>query len=170
MLVPVPTSTTVGQLLASSFWNTQVAAPITFLVNPPLFVGRLTVATSLATATNIAVPWDTEDLDTDNGHSTGTNTSRYTAATAGWYQVDTTVWFDTNATGTRTLKLFVNGGLIAGSPSANGNALSAGVTILSAATTFYLNGTTDYFEAYVVSTTVPLNLTSGRVALRWVHA
>lgn len=75
----------------------------------PLARLRQTVAQSIPASTFTAVTFDVEDVDYDNGHSVVTNTSRYTAQTAGWYDVDAMVAFASSATGVRMATFFVNG-------------------------------------------------------------
>lgn len=80
----------------------------------PFTVLRQTVAQSLTSGTATDINFDTEGDtghadDYDNGHSTVTNTNRYTAQTAGWYYVAGQVGFVGNATGLRFVQLSVNG-------------------------------------------------------------
>lgn len=75
----------------------------------PVCVMRQTVAQSIANNTSTAVTFDVEDVDYDNGHSTVTNTSRYTAATAGWHHVDYIASFASNAANGRSCYLRING-------------------------------------------------------------
>jgi hypothetical protein len=55
------------------------------------------------------VTFTTEDLDRDAAHDTVTNTSRYTAQTAGYYWVSGNCAYASNATGGRGARLAVNG-------------------------------------------------------------
>lgn len=73
------------------------------------------VAQSFTTATAAALTFDTEVHDNDGGHSTSTNTSRYTAVTPGWYMASGGVGWASNAVGIRLLRWSVNGTTVNGS-------------------------------------------------------
>jgi hypothetical protein len=78
---------------------------------------RQTVAQSVASATYTACTFTTEDLDTVNGHSTSSNTSRWTVPSgwAGAYMLSGGGKFATNATGFRSGQFAKNGSVILGS-------------------------------------------------------
>jgi hypothetical protein len=57
---------------------------------------------------------NTEQVDSENGHSTTVNNSRYVCQVAGWYWVQATCSFPVNATGNRSLQLAVNGATVPG--------------------------------------------------------
>jgi hypothetical protein len=59
--------------------------------------------------TNIAVPFASEDQDTDNYHSNVTNNSRFTAPSSGFYSFKAEVGFDFNSTGVRRIYFAKNG-------------------------------------------------------------
>lgn len=107
---------------------------------------RQTAAQSLANNTLVAINFDAEDLDTDNAHSTVSNTSRFTAPYAGWYRAGGVVWFAGNATGLRYARWLVNGAEVNGSLTGYNtvpNASSIGITLPS--TLIFLNAG-DYLE------------------------
>lgn len=66
---------------------------------------------SISNATNTIVTFDSEDYDTNNFHSTVTNTSRLTVPSglAGKYLVNANIVFNNNATGIRILYFMKNG-------------------------------------------------------------
>lgn len=113
--VPASVSESPGNYLTGALWNAQVKATMDFLMGSgtngvPRFKGYASTAQSLATGTtDIAITLDTEDYDSDNGHSTSTNTSRYTIQVAGTYLILGTLAFATNATGNRKVGINVNG-------------------------------------------------------------
>lgn len=80
-----------------------------FISGRPLALLRQTAAQAITTATYTSVLFDTEDLDRDAGHSTVTNTSRYTAQTAGWYWVAGIGTLVADASAVRNIRLAVNG-------------------------------------------------------------
>ncbi|MCX5239840.1 hypothetical protein OG824_32025 [Streptomyces prunicolor] len=113
--VPVSASEAPGNYLTGALWAAQVKATMDFLMGSgtngvPRFKGYASSAQSLATGTaDIPLTLDTEDYDSDNGHSTSTNTSRYTIQVAGTYLLLGTAAIATSATGNRKLGINVNG-------------------------------------------------------------
>lgn len=77
----------------------------------PVFHLAQTVAQSISnnSSPDTAVLLDTEVYDTDNGHSTTSNTSRYTVQTSGVYLLFGVVVYAANSTGGRNAKFRVNG-------------------------------------------------------------
>lgn len=92
---------TAGQKLRASQMNDAIYTPY--------FHGNNTTAQSLANATWTSILLQTEVFDTHNGHSTTTNTSRYTAVVSGVYQVTGVVGFAANFTGTRGARIAKGG-------------------------------------------------------------
>jgi hypothetical protein len=90
------------------------AQTIDQLENPPMAVLQQTVTQSVANGTWTAITFDTEVTDPYGGHSTVTNTSRYTCQLAGWYRVTVRAAFATNATGSRGARVHKNGAYIQG--------------------------------------------------------
>lgn len=118
----------------------------------PLARLNQTAAQTLADATGAAVNFDTEVVDYDAGHSTTTNTSRYTAQTAGYYMVSGAVGFVGNATGSRLAWLAVNGTAVNGSEVGFGTVPNNGhVEITVPATLVYLNSG-DYVQLFAYQT------------------
>lgn len=91
---PVLTSATVGQKLTAAFWNSQVVAVESFLLTPPMAVLRQTVAQGM-TASFVDIIFDTEDYDQGAGHATGS--TGFVCVYAGWYDVEYSVAFASNA-------------------------------------------------------------------------
>lgn len=83
--------------------------------NVPTFFVRNSVVQSLNNTTFTALTFDTEDNDSDNGHSTVSNTDRYTVPKSGLWQVSAGVSFAPNATGIRIIRITKNGVNVAGS-------------------------------------------------------
>jgi hypothetical protein len=109
--MPIPTAATwnVGDNPTSTILNTRIRDAITGLTTLPMAVLRKTATQAIASSTYLALTWPTEDLDTDGGHSTVTNTERYTAQVTGWYHLTATVVFSGNATGRRDAFFRING-------------------------------------------------------------
>lgn len=85
--VPTPASEVPGNFITGALWNANVYNGLTFLLNRPLFQGYQSTNLAIASSTAVAVPLDTETVDTYGGHSTTSNTSRYTAQVTGTYLV-----------------------------------------------------------------------------------
>lgn len=78
---------------------------------------RQTSVQSISNATYTGLTFTTEDYDSVGGHSTVTNTSRYTAQVAGAYVFGGGAAFAVNAAGTRSTRWALNGTAIAGTTS-----------------------------------------------------
>jgi hypothetical protein len=142
-----------GEIVTAAELNSNVRDSGNFFLSWPVFEGRQTVAQSLANNTNTAITLDTEDVDSDNGHSTSTNTSRYTAATAGRFEVQGKVGFASNATGTRVAWCAKNGTAINGSGVQMSPAAGGAVSLMATPRmTVFLNGSTDYVETLALQT------------------
>lgn len=108
--VPVPRTWTVGELLTAAKLNVDVRDGLNFLLAPPLATLTKNASQSYATAAYTGITWPTELVDRDGGHSTSTNTNRYTAATAGYYSMYCFAnWSLESASGYRRLGFRVNG-------------------------------------------------------------
>lgn len=144
---PVYRTWVAGEVVTAAYFNANVRDAGNFWLSVPTFEGRQTVAQSTTTAVAVPINLDTEDLDNDNGHSTVSNTSRYTAQTAGRFQYGGGVAYATNATGSRHAEVWKNGVGMNGEGTANGaNAggqpTRQGARLGSAP----MNGSSDYLE------------------------
>ena len=113
--VPSEMTAVAGSILTAAQWNSNVRDAVNFLITPPLFIGYQTVTQSIANAAFVPVLFDTEIIDSDGGHSTATNTSRYTAQTPGYYQPGGGPSLVANSTGVRWTRWAVNGTPVIGS-------------------------------------------------------
>ena len=107
-VIPVPATFVAGLAPPEADLN-SLRNGINFALSPPLAELRQTVTQSLPNAGWTALTFDTEIIDTDGGHSTATNTSRYVVQTAGWYLLTAGVSFAASATGGRGLRFAKNG-------------------------------------------------------------
>lgn len=125
MIVPALRTWTAGEIVTAAMLNTNVRDAINFLLSKPYVSVYQTAAQSIPTATFTAINFDTEETDNDGMHSTGTNPSRLTAVTPGWYLVSGQVAYAANATGSRNARLGVNLAVVPASGTttlpANGN-------------------------------------------------
>lgn len=104
---------------------------------------RQTVAQNISDSTATALTFTTEDFDTDAGHDTGSNTSRYTCQTAGRYLLGGKFSFAGNTTGQRYGQWYKNGSGIAGSAvrlsgAANQHACAMTVMLVDLAVSDYV--------------------------------
>lgn len=107
--VPNPRTWTVGELLTAAKLNTDLRDGLNFLLAPPRAQLYRTTSQSTTTGVFAALQWDAENIDTDGGHSTSTNNSRYTAQTSGWYEVTASVlWAADSTAGFRLTNVDVN--------------------------------------------------------------
>src|SRR6266496_1428791 len=111
MSVPVLHTFVVGEVATASNIDNNTVTAVGFLLAPPRVQLRQTVVQSLANNTHPAITFDTEDIDSDNAHSTVTNTSRVTPVTTGWWRCSGAVGYAGNALGIPavTRDIFVNG-------------------------------------------------------------
>lgn len=143
--VPTPYTAATGNFLTSALWNAQVRDGLAFLMSPVRFKAYASVAQSFTSSTTSTVlTLDTELFDSDGGHSTSTNTSRFTCQTAGLYYVSGSVCFAVNATGTRTLNVFVNGTGVTGAANQAAPSASNGGSVVTSTLVQLVVG--DYVE------------------------
>lgn len=121
--------------------------------NPVVCELRQTSAQSIAnSSTTVAVTFDTEDIDTDGGHSTSSNTSRYTAQRAGRFQISGLLTFAAvNTTGKRSGWWGVNGTQVPGSQVDLVPSSSIGTCIVLPTMTVLLS-VGDYVEMFAFQT------------------
>jgi hypothetical protein len=158
----VPTSITEvpGNFITGAWQNAQVKALNDFLTAPPVFWGYATTTQSIVNSNVMtSLNLDTEILDPDGGHSTVTNTSRYTATVPGLYLVFGSVGWANTSGGDRRIQIALNGASIIGSgvsmdPS---QAVLHGLQTTSFVT---LNGTTDYVEVQAAQASAGALLTN----------
>jgi len=144
--VPNPRTWIVGEAVTAAKANTEWRDALNFLLSPPLFELTHSSSISPATSTNASMPFDTETIDRDSGHSTVTNNSRYTSQTAGYYLITGHVGFVSNGTGKREMTIQVNGTGDYYPSSIPG--LSAGFTGMTSSGRVYL-AVSDYVELNV---------------------
>ena len=149
--------------------NAYIRDPIAFLLNRPVADVYSTVAQSIPSGAFTSVLFELEAVDTDpdgtGGHSTSSNTSRYTARYAGWYTCSGKVSYDVNATSYRGATFAVNGTAVArtGVLMPNNGAAMAMVVVLPDHEIFLNVG--DYVEVQgIQGSGAPLNTAT---ALGW---
>lgn len=169
--VPSPGTATAGTAALASVANTWRDTGLWYTTNHPMFIGRSSANQSITTGGNVAIALDLEDVDTDSGHSTVTNNSRYTAQTAGYYFVAAWLNFAANATGYRQIDLKFNGSTSVSLQTAI--SIGAGAaTHVSTSTILFLNGSTDYVEIQGFQNSGGnLNVAAGaRMCVHWLRS
>lgn len=109
MAAPTPANWNVGENPTSTILNARIRDVVNFLKARPHAVLRRTTSQSIANSFGESVQWTSEDLDTDNGHSTVTNMQRYTVQSEGIYYLTAIVPFTGNASGRRDAYFRLNG-------------------------------------------------------------
>lgn len=160
-----------GTPISSTTFGIPVAADVNYLIAVPVFLAYASVAQSIPNNAFTAITFDTEVVDSFNGHSGITNPSRYTAQVAGYYDVVGKVSWAANATGRRIASLFVNGaelGYTRGESNASSTAIAGSCFAIAPV---FLN-VNDYVEVQgFQSSGGALNtaVTPTTLAVRWVH-
>lgn len=86
MAAPVTRTWVAGEIVTDDLMNTYLRDPINFLLaepRPGVAVARLVRTTASTISNGVVVPFNAEDYDDLDGHSTVSNTSRYTPPIAG---------------------------------------------------------------------------------------
>lgn len=109
---PFPRTWGASEAVTAAKLNTDIRDALSFYYNPPRAKMRLSASFAVNSAIASPVPWDTEVYDTDGGHSTSVNNTRYVSKTDGWYYVSTCLHMSPSATasetGTREVVLYKN--------------------------------------------------------------
>jgi hypothetical protein len=104
-----PITWTVSQAVTSALLNAQLRDNMLFLMSPPRVSAYQTVIQSFPNNVETPVLLNAEQFDTDNMHSTITNTSRMTVVTPGVYDIKGSCGFALNSAGIRNLYISKNG-------------------------------------------------------------
>lgn len=112
--VPVMPSESPGNYNTGALFNATMKALGDFTTNKPVFSAYATASQSIPTGAFTPLSLDTELFDFDQGHSTVTNTSRYTCQVAGIYLLTGEAVFPTGGTGVRGAMFALNGATTTG--------------------------------------------------------
>lgn len=107
-----PSTQVTSTLITADIYNQQIINNILHLATVHKAQVRNSSNISITTSgTWQALTFDTEDQDSDDYHSTSSNTSRITIPTglAGNYDIKGVVRWEANATGRRELRILLNG-------------------------------------------------------------
>lgn len=118
-----------GNFVTGALWNATVGAAGawhfgTGSAGPPRFQAYGSTNQSIASGSGAftSCTLDTEIVDSDGGHSTTTNTSRYVVQVPGTYLCIASVGYTSSSTGNRAVRVGVNGAAAQASQLAQGNA------------------------------------------------
>lgn len=138
-----------GETVTAAYLNANIRdAGNYWVTNRPRAKLRATAVQSIPDNAATPVNFDTEDMDNDSGHSTVTNTSRYTAQTQGWFMCSGSVAHGASTAGTsRSADIAVNGTVVVGATNSSGPRPggTGAMTQASATVVTFLN-TGDYVE------------------------
>jgi hypothetical protein len=109
MIIPSTRLFTAGEVETGAYLNSAVTNLGNFMLGKPIFQAYQSTVQSIANGTFTPITFTSETIDRDNGHSTVTNTSRFTAQTAGWYFISGKVAYAANVSGQRLANWNVNG-------------------------------------------------------------
>ena len=114
----------------------------------PAFYAYSNSSQSIANATFTKIQYNVESFDTNSNYDSTTN-YRFTPTVAGYYQINARIQFGAAATAAAEafISIYKNAGEYARLPS--GPVPVSGVPSPGGSVLVYLNGTTDYVEAYV---------------------
>jgi hypothetical protein len=124
-----------GNFWTSALWNANVLGGLNYLFAPVRFKAYSSASQAIPTGTAPnPLTLDTEIIDSDGGHSTVSNTSRYVCQTAGLYHVSGSVCIAVNGTGSRTILVLVNGTAVTGSMIQGSPQSTNGASVFTATT------------------------------------
>lgn len=177
--VPSPRTWTSSELVTAAKLNTDIRDAFNFLMAPPRCVLRKSGQQTISSGVLTAVTWDTELIDSDGGHSTVTNNSRYVAQTAGWYHlIASMVFYQPTDVGFYETFFIKNADGSTRQSRSDVHAMSTDIVVVS--TSGYMSlAVNDYVEAHVYqSSGADRSLESGNGSaifpssfeIRWVRA
>ncbi|KIF67634.1 hypothetical protein HY68_01700 [Streptomyces sp. AcH 505] len=174
-----------GNFITGALFNATIKALGDFLAGTgsngaPMFFGYQATAQAVATGTTGApLTLDVEIIDTDGGHSTTSNTSRYVCQVAGFYLLFGCVTWLQNATDERIVTYAKNGTTIAGGSQVQANPVtSAHATVNTGSVIIVPLAVGDYVEVVGAqnsggSLSTAADVAAGKncsMLCMWVHA
>ena len=115
--------------------------------NQPAFYVAIGTNQSISSGTITKLQFNTETFDTNSNYDT-TN-YRFLPTVAGYYQINLNAEYSAQ-TGIQNVSIYKNGSRVASGAFLNSSSAGTGMSSTSVLT--YLNGTTDYVEAYGYTT------------------
>jgi len=133
--------------------TTTLTLPVqtgTVMVNGPAFSAYMSATQSISNTTVTKITFNTENFDTNSNYDNATN-YRFTPTVAGYYQFSARIATASSAIGITYIYIGKNNDTSIGLNSAAGNNAS-GITV-STSGILYMNGSTDYVEAFTYQST-----------------
>jgi hypothetical protein len=143
---PTVASAVPGNYVTGALWNAGPKALGDWGTAQPVFAGYQGTVQAVPSGNWTSFTIDTETLDSDAGHSTVTNTSRYTATVPGLYLVIGSSGYTSNTTGLRRVRLALNGSPVIGSGVGSDTHAASGAIGHVTSSLVQMNGTTDFVE------------------------
>jgi hypothetical protein len=109
----------------------------------PAFSYWASAGTSIANATFTKVLFAAQEFDT----ASAVSSSKFTPAVAGYYQINASVYYGTNASAEKVCTVYKNGASFKNGQDITGTLYGTTVNCI-----LYLNGSTDYVEIYAYQT------------------
>jgi len=156
-----PSAQVLGDLITTTIWNQNVKDNVIYIHDrsAPLSCCVATDANAQATgAGSYSVTFDTELLDTDDYHSTSSNTERFIAPVDGLYHLAARF----TATGTVNAYIYINGAVTTPEIKSEDITLAWGMI----ASTVYLSAS-DYASLYIVTGGETINPSYFSMTLLW---
>lgn len=124
-------------------------------LNQPMFSAYASAAQTIAASSSTKLTLDVEEFDTNNNFSA----SRFTPTVAGYYQLSCCVfWNSAGPSGLATTIITKSGSTY---KSGYGQFTSLGYASANVSALVYANGSTDYFEIFVVQSSATSQATAG---------
>jgi len=130
---------------ATSTFGGDIDVTGNVITDAPAFSVYLNGSQSISNNTSTKIQFNTEEYDTANAFDSSTN-YRFTPQKAGYYQINATCYFQGTSMTNIQLYLYKNGANHKYSLVATG--ISVGNYQITVSSLVYLNGSTDYIEAY----------------------
>jgi hypothetical protein len=145
----------------------------------PSFAAYQVTTQSVTNTVATAITMTAEVLDTINGHSNSSLTSRYTPSVPGYYMCIGQVAWALSTAGDRNAQFRKNGATLDGAPYGSEPALNGAAFIFGgsyAMAVILCNGTTDYIELFgnqnsggALNTAYSAGGTSSFMSIWWMH-
>ena len=129
--------------------GTVITTASTFGGTGPAFSAYMSATQSISNTTITKIVFNTENFDTNSNYDT--STYRFTPTVAGYYQFSARIATPTSGTGITYIYIGKNNDTGLGLNSAVGN--NAGGLTVSTSGILYMNGSTDYVEAFTYQST-----------------
>lgn len=152
-----PSSNTNRTLTLPDNTGTLLSSASSFAATGPAFRAYGSALQSVSNLTWTKVNFNTEEFDTNSSYDPTTN-YRFTPTVAGYYQLNANILAISSTAGGAFVAIYKNGSAYAActqTNTASGTNIAVGVSTIA-----YANGSTDYFEVYMLNNNGPYNMGS----------